>query len=235
ALHRSRRHQSRVITIALVGYTNAGKSTILNQLTNAKVLAENKLFATLDPTTRKLFLPSGRQAVLTDTVGFINNLPLHLVEAFKATFEEIAEADFVLHVHDASHPSQKQHADTVTKMLEELGVNSACILNVYNKCDLLQGTSESNRFRINPFVNVSALTGEGLDGLISAIEERLKQMVKPVDLYLPATDPGLVFKLARDGKILNQEQGEHIIHCRVELSEEALQRWSKYLQDHSVL
>ena len=108
ALHRSRRKASKVSTIALVGYTNSGKSTLLNALTNAKVYAENKLFATLDPTTRKLYLPSGRQAVLTDTVGFINNLPHNLIEAFKATFEEVSEANLVLHVHDSSHPAQHQ-------------------------------------------------------------------------------------------------------------------------------
>lgn len=228
ALHRNRRTQSRVSTIALVGYTNSGKSTLLNALTNAKVLSEDKLFATLDPTTRKLYLPSGRQAVLTDTVGFINQLPHHLVEAFKATFEEIGEADLILHVHDASHPLQMQHSEVVTTLLKEINVDNKKVLHVYNKIDITPSVTSSSH-RLLPFVNVSALTGTGLSDLTAAIEEEFKQMLISVDLYLPASEPGLIFKLSRDGKIISQEQGDHILHCKVQLSEEALQRWSIYL------
>ncbi len=229
ALHRSRRKSSHISTLALVGYTNSGKSTLLNVMTNANVVAENKLFVTLDPTTRKLFLPSGRQAVITDTVGFINKLPTHLIEAFKATFEEIKEADMVLHVHDSCHPLYAQHAQTVIGLLAELEVDPKKIFNVYNKMDLIGTALDKQIARISPFVNVSALTGTGLKELVTAIEESFESQVFPVDLYLPTSDPRLIFKLARDGKILSQESGPNITHCKVELSEEALQRWSEYL------
>jgi GTP-binding protein HflX len=200
---------------------------LLNALTNAKVASENKLFATLDPITRKIFLPSGKQAVLTDTVGFINNLPHNLIEAFKATFEEINEANLILHVHDASHPLQKEHATTVSNLLKDLHVDSQKVLNVYNKMDIVR--SQTNVNRILPFVNVSALTGQGLDELLSVIDEQFKKTLVKTDLYLPLNDTSLLFKLARDAKIISQEQGDHIIHCKVEIAEDALQRWSKYL------
>ncbi|MBK9294146.1 MAG: GTPase HflX [Oligoflexia bacterium] len=229
ALHRHRRSQVRVSTIALVGYTNSGKSTLLNALTNAKVLSEDKLFATLDPTTRKLFLPSGRKVVLTDTVGFINQLPHHLVEAFKATFEEISEAQLILHIHDASHPQQKEHSEVVNNLLKEIGAENKAVLHVYNKIDLLTNQRSTNIHRLVPFVNVSAKTGQGLDELINAIENEFNKMTNLVDLYLPASDPSLVFKLSRDGNIISQEQGDHVNHVKVKLSEDALQRWSKYL------
>jgi GTP-binding protein HflX len=224
--HRKRRQASRVPVIALAGYTNAGKSTLLNALTKSDVLSEDKLFATLDPTTRKLRLPTGRPAVLTDTVGFINNLPHSLIEAFKATFEEIGEADVILHIHDASHSFETLQTDVVTKLLKEIEVKDKPILHVYNKTDLPNIKASQ---RISPFVNVSALTGEGLDQLLQLIDQTLSSTTKIVELYIPATEPNLLFKLARDGKILKQEAGEHVVHCQVQLSEEALQRWSQYL------
>lgn len=228
-LHRKRRRTSHVTVVALVGYTNAGKSSLLNKLTGAHVYTEDKLFATLDPTTRKLYMPSGRQVVLTDTVGFINNLPHHLIEAFKATFEEINEADLILHVHDASHPLQGEQSKTVFSLLKELGADAKPVIHVYNKIDLIPKNQIVSGPREAPFVNVSALNGTGLDDLLQQIETHLKEMTVPVDLYLPSADPSLVFKLARDGKIVSQDSGPHVIHCRVELSQEALQRWSKYL------
>jgi GTPase len=229
ALHRKRRQSSHVPIIALAGYTNAGKSTLINRLTKSDVYVEDKLFATLDPTTRKLLLPSGRRIVVTDTVGFINHLPHHLVEAFKATFEEIATADLILHVHDASHAYQTQQAKVVTDLLKEIGAAEKPVIHVYNKIDRVQSLGERTTSRLAPFVNVSALEGTGIDKLLEMIDTHLQQLTAPVDLYLPSGDPSLVFKLARDGKIILQEEGPHIVHCRVELTEEALQRWSAYL------
>jgi GTP-binding protein HflX len=239
-LHRKRRQASHIPVIALTGYTNSGKSTLLNKLTRSDVYVENKFFATLDPTTRKLRLPSGKMVVMTDTVGFISNLPHLLVEAFKATFEEIATADIILHVHDASHPFENEQSKTVSDLLKEIGVVNKPVLHAYNKIDCnksLDETSEpqhnnpyhSTSFRETPFVNVSALIGTSLDRLLESIDHILLELTKSVDLYLPASEPALVFNLARDGKILIQEEGPNIIHCRVELSEEALQRWSRFL------
>jgi GTP-binding protein HflX len=233
ALHRKRRQVSHVSVISLAGYTNAGKSTLLNKLTKSDAYVEDKLFATLDPTTRKLRLPSGKQVVLTDTVGFINNLPHDLIEAFKATFEEIGAADLVLHVHDASHPFQAEQSDVVTKLLTEIGVTETPVIHVYNKMDRASQIVERTSPRLAPFVNVSALEGQGLEKLLDVIDRQLQAAAVQVDLYLPSDDPALVFKLARDGKILLKEEGPNITHCRVKLTEEALQRWSKYLETAS--
>jgi len=231
ALHRKRRQASHVPVISLAGYTNAGKSTLMNKLTNSDAYVENKLFATLDPMTRKLRLPSGKQVVMTDTVGFINNLPHDLIEAFKATFEEIGAADIIVHVHDASHPFQVEQSEVVSKLLSEIGVSETPVIHVYNKMDLASGAVERTTPREPPFVNVSALDGAGLDRLLSLIDQHLQETAVPVDLYLPADEPGLIFNLARDGKILFQEPNLDTIRCRVKLTEEALQRWSQYLEN----
>ncbi|MCC6277072.1 MAG: GTPase HflX [Oligoflexia bacterium] len=227
--HRKRRHSSRVPIVALAGYTNSGKSTLLNRLTKSHVLSEDKLFATLDPTTRKIRLPSGRPAVLTDTVGFINNLPHTLVEAFKATFEEISESDLIIHVHDAANPFESLHTKVVTDLLKDIQAHEKPIIHAYNKIDLVTDLSERTAQRIVPFVNISATTGKGLDSLLELIGQSLVTMTQTVELYLPSNDPSLVYKLARDGKILKQEAGAHVIKCQVQISEEALQRWSQYI------
>jgi GTP-binding protein HflX len=232
-LHRKRRKESHIPLIALAGYTNTGKSTLLNKLTKAQAYVEDKLFATLDPTTRKLSLPSGKMIVATDTVGFINKLPTHLVEAFKATFEEIATADLILHIHDASHAFESQHSEVVEKLLREIGVTETPIIHIYNKIDLTSQRQERLTQRHNPFINVSAISGEGIPKLLALIDEQLQHLMRPVDLYLPSEDPGLVFRLAREGKIIFREDGPNVIHCRVKLTEEALQKWSLYLGDLS--
>lgn len=229
-LHRSRRKKTRVPLIALTGYTNSGKSTLLNRMTKSEVFTEDKLFATLDPTTRKLRLPSGRMTVATDTVGFISHLPHHLVEAFKATFEEVSEADIILFVHDGSHPEEALHTKVVMDLLKGIGADQKPIIHVYNKHDLVENIHVRNPQRLHPFVNVSALTGKGLDSLFEAIEHQLDSLTKEVDLYLPSADPSLVYELAREVEILEQEQGPNIIHCRVKITDEALQRWSSYLE-----
>src|SRR5690606_22895695 len=148
-----RRKTKDAFQIALVGYTNAGKSTIFNRLTDSETLEENKLFATLDPLTRKLELHSGFEAIITDTVGFLQKLPTSLIAAFRSTLEEVADADFLLHVVDASHPDQEQQQDTVLQLLEELDAHTIPLLTVYNKKDLI----EDSFFPINhPHILISA-------------------------------------------------------------------------------
>jgi GTP-binding protein HflX len=229
-LHRKRRKGSHIPVLALTGYTNTGKSTLLNKLTHSDVYVENKLFATLDPTTRKLRLPSGKTVVMTDTVGFINNLPHHLVEAFKATFEEITEADIILHVHDASHVFEMDQSKTVSELLKEIGVVNKPVLHIYNKIDQAKTLGEQSSVRESPFVNISARDGIGLEKLLETIDHTLKTLTFVTDIYLPTSQPALIYDLAREGKIVSQEMGPNIIHCKVELDEEALQRWSRYLE-----
>ncbi|WP_299863547.1 GTPase HflX [uncultured Hoeflea sp.] len=178
-LHRAKRKKVPHPIIALVGYTNAGKSTLFNRLTGAEVVAEDMLFATLDPTLRRLKLPHGRTVILSDTVGFISNLPTHLVAAFRATLEEVVEADLILHVRDMSDPDRSAQAGDVEAILKSLGIGAGepgRMIEVWNKVDLLEPeTAEALRTRAaagDAFV-VSALEGEGVDALLAAIETRI--------------------------------------------------------------
>lgn len=171
ALHREHRRQQNFFNVALVGYTNAGKSTLFNALTGAHVLSSARLFATLDPTVRSIALPSRRKALLSDTVGFIHNLPPHLVASFRATLEELDSADLLLHVIDASHPDWVAQRDSVDVTLENLGLQATPRLVVWNKVDLLHGRDLS-RFTPNG-ANVSASTGEGIDDLLRQLDRAL--------------------------------------------------------------
>ena len=186
AVMRAQRDRSGLIKIALVGYTNAGKSTLLNALTGAGVLSEDKLFATLDPTTRKLELPGGESVLLTDTVGFIRKLPHHLVKAFKSTLDEVSYADILLIVSDSSDPELAEHIDVTKSVIEELGASDKEIIYVYNKCDLIQGRN------IGPdadnSVMVSGSTGFGLDDLLAAIERAILKFKRKYKLIIPYSD-----------------------------------------------
>ncbi len=182
-LHRSARRRIPYPTVALVGYTNAGKSTLFNRVTESKVFAKDLLFATLDPTMRKIDLPSGKTIILSDTVGFISDLPTHLVAAFRATLEEVLDADLVLHVRDISHPDTEAQRQDVIAVLADLEVDQDRLDNatieVLNKADLLSNElKEGLRIRLlgnEPSVLVSAVTGEGCDALLDAIDERVNQ------------------------------------------------------------
>lgn len=200
---RRRREKNSVITVAIVGYTNAGKSTLMNYLTEAGVLAENKLFATLDPTSRSLKLPSGVTVMLIDTVGFVRRLPHHLVEAFKSTLEEAAKADIILNVCDISSEEAQLHLSVTQDLLKELGCGETPIIPVLNKCDLL--TQRVEDIDMGNSVKISAVTGEGVEKLLEAIEENLPVRVKKLKLLVPFSDAGLVAEIRRSATLLSEE------------------------------
>lgn len=195
---RARRKKDGLCTVAIVGYTNAGKSTLLNALTSAGVLAEDRLFATLDPTARALRLPDGRQVLLIDTVGFVRRLPHHLVEAFRSTLEEAAQADVLLNLCDASSPEAEEHLAVTRKLMEELGCTGRPVLSVLNKCDIapaLPAVSGRNTLRI------SAKTGEGIPALLEAIAAALPPDRRRVTLLLPFSEGGLAERCRREGAV----------------------------------
>lgn len=200
-----RRHGWALLT--LVGYTNAGKSTLLNQLTEAGVLADDQLFATLDPTTRRLQLAHHQPCLLTDTVGFIRKLPHHLVEAFKATLEEVNEADLLLHVIDASHPRASEQIAAVQAVLRELGAGDKPVIAVFNKTDLEQGENQAIRLAdaFPHSVRISALTGEGTVSLCQSIEDLLRERIRHLKLRIPAAEGRWLALLHAKGNILHQQ------------------------------
>lgn len=219
--HRRKRRESAIPVVALVGYTNAGKSTLLNRLTNADVRAENQLFATLDPTTRRTDLPSGHHALLTDTVGFIQKLPTELVAAFRATLEEVTEADVLLHVVDASHPNLEEQVAAVEEVLEELDAGNKPIITALNKIDRLDRSDalvqERLHHSLGEFPNavaVSALTGEGMDALMERVDAVLQQQMIPVSLLIPYERGELVALAHTHGFVENEEhtaQGTRLV------------------------
>ena len=200
-----RRHGWALLT--LVGYTNAGKSTLLNRLTDAGVLADDQLFATLDPTTRQLELPNHQPCLLTDTVGFIRKLPHHLVESFKATLEEVSEADLLLHVIDAAHPRVDEQIDAVEAVLRELGARDKPVLAVFNKTDLERGRNQAIRLadRFRHQVAISAATGAGTEHLGQAVADLLRNRVVHLRLKIPASEGRLLATLHANGKVLSQK------------------------------
>lgn len=199
-----RRHGWALVT--LVGYTNAGKSTLLNYLTQAGVLADDKLFATLDPTTRQLLLPNNQRCLLTDTVGFIRKLPHHLVESFKATLEEVNEADLLLHIIDTSHPRVQDQIAAVENVIRELGAQDKPVLAVLNKTDIHQAAIQAKRLT-EQFAHsacISATTGEGTDALRQMIADLLRSRTAHLHLKIPAREGAILAMLHAQGNILRQ-------------------------------
>jgi GTP-binding protein HflX len=201
--HRARRQNSQIPTVALVGYTNAGKSTLLNRLSTSNVYVADQLFATLDPTTRKIELPGGRGILVTDTVGFIQKLPTTLVAAFQATLEEIAEADLLLHVVDATHPNAQEQSQAVEETLEEIGAAEPPVVMALNKIDAINGVPPM-AFHGVP---ISALTGEGLPELLAAIQHELYEVMEPLQVTLPYREGRLINLFHEHGVV---ERIEHI-------------------------
>ena len=203
ALLHKRREKTGVTTVAIVGYTNAGKSTLLNALTDAGVLTENKLFATLDPTSRALKLPDGRSVILVDTVGFISRLPHSLVESFKSTLEEVVYADLILNVCDASNPDYEQQIEVTLDTIKELGASDKPVLTVFNKCDL---TPNLHFFSVDRnTVRISAKTGEGLPALLEKTASMLENTRRRVKLIIPYSDGNLTSRIRNEGELISEE------------------------------
>ncbi len=201
--HRLRRKKDGIITAAIVGYTNAGKSTLMNTLTQAGVLSENKLFATLDPTSRALKLPSGISVMMIDTVGLVRRLPHHLVEAFKSTLEEAATADIILNVCDASSEEYKLHLDVTSTLLKELGCEGKPVITVYNKCDLVSDPYDLPSDRDS--VRICAKEGFGIDELLRKIEENLPVKLRHYHILVPFDKASVIAVLRNAGALRSEE------------------------------
>ena len=211
---RAQRKKNAVPVIAVVGYTNAGKSTLLNALTGSDILAEDKLFATLDPTTRKLVLPGAEEVLLTDTVGFINKLPHDLIDAFRSTLEEAKYADILLHVVDASDPEMRTHMDTVYKTLNDLKVEDKPILTAFNKCDKLPEGALLYDGRADEVVRISALRGDGLDRLQESLQSLLQKQKVYLDRVFPYAQAGEAARVRKYGQVLEENYEENGIHIK---------------------
>ncbi|MBQ9120816.1 MAG: GTPase HflX [Clostridia bacterium] len=229
---RAARDRSGVIKVAIVGYTNAGKSTLLNRMTGAGILAEDKLFATLDPTTRKFTLPSGMEILLTDTVGFIRKLPHHLIKAFKSTLDEAVYSDILMILVDASDPEAGEQLAVTEKLLAELGASEKPTLYVLNKCDKAEehfvqpSVSHGEKDRV---VSVSALTGDGMDVLCEALEELVRLGKRKVKLLIPNSDHAAVAALYRSAEVHSVDYGNDGATVVATVDDKMLGMMKKYL------
>ena len=228
AVMRAQRDRSGLPKVALVGYTNAGKSTLLNALTGADVLSEDKLFATLDPTTRKLELPCGETVLLTDTVGFIRKLPHHLVKAFKSTLDEVSYADILLIVSDITDSEVAEHIEVTKQVIEELGASDKPIIYVYNKADLLTEKIESDEENT---VVLSGATGEGTDRLLSLIEEAIHRFKKKYSLLIPYSSQSVLSALYNSYTVGEVEYLDDGISVEAILDERGRGMYCKYISE----
>lgn len=224
---RKRRKKDGVITCAIVGYTNAGKSTLMNYLTNAGVLAQDKLFATLDPTSRALKLPSGVTVMLIDTVGLVRRLPHHLVEAFRSTLEEAAQSDIIINLCDASSDEARTHLAVTKDLLESLNCGDTPIINVLNKCDLVQKDTMEQEFE--SYVKISARTGDGVDKLLEIIDENLPIRLKKINIVLPFSAGGLAGEIREKGTLISEEYTANGIKIEAVVDEQLYSKISDYI------
>ena len=234
ATQRKQRQRTPVPNAAIVGYTNAGKSSLLKKLTGADVFVEDKLFATLDPTTRRIDLPGGVPLLLTDTVGFVRKLPHRLIEAFKATLEEALMADFLVHVLDASQPEVFAFHKTTMDVLAELGAKEKRVITVFNKIDLLgedDTTVNMLRRHFPDALFISTRTGAGLDVLLAAMADQLAGGTERLDLVLPADRGDLLGSLRRNGQVLTADYAEDGIHVHVVLPKKFVDALAPYRRD----
>ena len=224
---RKKRSSSSVPSAAIVGYTNAGKSTLLNRMTGSDVLSEDKLFATLDPTTRAAVLPDGQKVLFTDTVGFINKLPHNLVDAFRSTLEEARYADIIIHVIDASDPDAEMHRKVVYDTLRDLEISGKPVITVWNKYDLVDKDSRFRDFDSDASVNVSAKTGEGLDDFYEKVAEILRNSRVYIDTVIPYKDTAVVSEIRTAGQLIYEEYKAEGIHIKAYLPQSVANRVMK--------
>lgn len=219
-LTREQRSRNHMQVAAIVGYTNAGKSTLLNTLTDAKVLEEDQLFATLDPTTRNLKLPSGQEMLVTDTVGFIRKLPHHLIEAFRSTLEEAKYADLILHVVDSSNPQMDEQMYVVYETLRKLEVMNKPVITVFNKMDRRGENALLRDFQADRTVQISAKTGEGIPELLCAIEQQLREQKILIERMYPYQESSHVQMIRKYGELLEEHYTEEGIYIRAYVPKE---------------
>lgn len=226
--HRALRKKQKIPTFAMIGYTNSGKSTLLNALTNANVETKNQLFATLDPTTRKVYLEGTGDALVTDTVGFIRKLPAHLIEAFKATLEESGEAEVLMHVIDLSSDQMDHHIRVVDELMREFGWDKKPVIYVFNKVDQ---APVAKQFQVKAFprVLVSALKGDGLDKLRQQMLVAAQAFNEPVELYFPKAEEHRIYELGRESQITKTESATTGTICYASLTPSQVSRWSEFL------
>jgi GTP-binding protein HflX len=232
-LQRKSRSRSGLANVAIVGYTNAGKSSLLNRLTDAGVLAEDRLFATLDPTTRRLALPGGEPVLLTDTVGFVRNLPHGLVEAFKGTLEVAARADYLVHVVDASAPDPEGQIDAVRAVLTEIDAAAVPELLVFNKADLAPEEAKQLLVDHPGSVVVSALTGEGTEVFLQTLGDRLRALTAVVELLIPYDRGDVLASVHREGEVVSTTDGPDGLIVRARLSDASIGRLADYRVESS--
>ncbi len=233
ATMRAARERSGIPKVAIVGYTNAGKSTLLNRLTDAGVLSEDKLFATLDPTTRRLALPSGEEVLLTDTVGLIRGLPHHLVEAFRSTLEEAAHADILLILADYSDAEREEELAVTYKTLEDLGASGKPTLLVYNKCDASEEPVPAPEFAGENTVYISARTGEGIDRLLSHLLRLVREGKRRYRLHIPYSDSGALNGVYDGGRVESVEYEAEWISVVAVLDRKTAGRYEKYITEEA--
>lgn len=229
ALQRKGRSRSGLAAVTIVGYTNAGKSTLLNRLTRAGVLVEDRLFATLDPTTRRLSLPGGEPVLLTDTVGFVRRLPHGLIEAFKSTLEVASDADFLVHVVDASAPDPDGQIDAVHIVLDEIGAREVPELLVFNKADVVPEVAAALVARHEGSVAVSAVSGEGIDRFLAVLADRLRAIGTITELFVPYERGDIVAAVHREGEVVSTVHEADGLRIRARLAEASAGRLSQFL------
>ncbi|HZX54096.1 MAG TPA: GTPase HflX [Ilumatobacteraceae bacterium] len=228
-LQRKSRGRSGLAAVTIVGYTNAGKSTLLNHLTHAGVLVEDRLFATLDPTTRRLSLPGGEPVLITDTVGFVRNLPHGLVEAFKSTLEVAGRGDYLVHVVDATAADPEGQISAVREVLTEIGASHIPELLVFNKADAAPEVAEELVKRYEGSVAVSALTGEGIDGFLFALGDRLRSLSKVVELVIPYDRGDLLAAVHSEGEVVSTHSDDDGVRVRARLGDASTGRLAEYV------